>query len=154
MTEMIFKRCQSLLLHQIHFDLIHTMNLFLTISMVALVHPTVARYYQGSMDRLTLSQIDAGISELSEINEMLDIELSRSSRDLIGWNRQFNAANQPKWTNPNSRKISTNQQLKFLIQSGKFETKEELLAVIRKFKQHQIREQQARRQKMLKKLGY
>ena len=130
------------------------MNFFLTISIVSLAHPTVAQYYQESMDRLTLPQIDAGLSELSKLNEILDISLSRSSRDLIGWNRQFNAANQPKWTNPNSRKISTNQQLKFLIQSGKFETKEELLAVIRKFKQHQIREQQARRQKMLKKLGY
>ena len=106
------------------------------------------------MNRLAIPQIDAGLSELSQLNKILNIELSRSSRDLIGWNRQFNAANQPKWTDPNSRKLSTNQQLKFLIESGKFETKQELLAVIRKFKQHQIREQQARRQRMLKKLRY
>ena len=80
--------------------------------------------------------------------------LARSSRDLIGWNRQFNAANQPKWVNPNAYKMSINQQLQYILKSGKFETKTEMMNALKKFRQYKIQQQKARRAKMIKRLGY
>ena len=87
-------------------------------------------------------------------DESFEFRLGRSSRDLIGWNRQFNAANQPKWTNPNEYKMSINQQLNYILKSGKFGTKTETMKALKELRQYKIQEQKARRAKMLKRLGY
>ena len=87
-------------------------------------------------------------------DESFDFQLARSSRDLIGWNRQFNAANQPKWTNPNEYKMSINQQLNYILNSGKFGSKTETMKALKKLRQYKFQEQKARRAKMLKRLGY
>ena len=73
--------------------------------------------------------------------------LFRSQRDLIGWNRGFNAANQFKWSNPNSKRSIFEQQLSFLTKNGKLGSKKEILEILRKIKQE-------RRARMLRKLGY
>ena len=117
------------------------MKLLALFSTIALAHVGMAKHFS--------TQYNA-----ASIQNFYKYDLLRSSRDLIGWNRQFNAANQSKWVNPKDHKISINQQLQFLLKSGKFESKAEMLAALKKLREHQIREQNARRARMIKRLGY
>ena len=118
-----------------------TMKLLALFSTITLAHVAMAKHFSAQYNAAT-------------IQNFYEYDLLRSSRDLIGWNRQFNAANQSKWVNPKDHKISINQQLQFLLKSGKFVSIAEILAALKKLRQHQIREQNARRARMIKRLGY
>ena len=96
-------------------------------------------------------------AELQELSNMIDFEdalagqevLTRSSRDLIGWNRNINHGHQIAKRMNSSFKPATSQ-LEFLLSNGNYSMDE----IMQTMAQIKARQDRIRRMKMARKMGY
>ena len=96
-------------------------------------------------------------AELQELSNMIDFEdalaeqevLTRSSRSLIGWNRNINHGHQIAKRMNSSFKPATSQ-LEFLLSNGNY-SMDEIMQTMARIKARQDR---IRRMKMARKMGY
>ena len=123
------------------------------------VLPTLA--FGATFGRYSNQQFDNDFleAELQQISDMIDLEdygttfdaiaeqeeLSRSSRDLIGWNRNVNHGFQIR----NQIKPAS-KQLDFILSTGDYSV-EEIMQAMNRIK---ARQERIRRMKMIRKLGY
>ena len=117
---------------------------------------TFGRYSNQQLDNDFLE------AELQQISDMIDLEdygatfdeiaeqeeLSRSSRDLIGWNRNVNHGFEREQRMKSNRPASS--QLDFILSTGNYSV-EEIIQAMNRIK---ARQEKIRRMKMIRKLGY